>query len=336
MVSADIFRPAKVFPATPATSALSDVVEVGITVVILTRDEAMHIVRCIERIRPIARRIIVIDSFSTDGTQEIARNHGAEVYERKFTYHADQLRWGLAEADVTRGWILRLDADEYLQQSLSDEIRERLHSLPPDVSAIEFKLRVVFQQRWIRWGGYYETILLRLWRADAAGVEDKLMDERIALWSGRSVRFDCGDLVDENLSGIERWTAKHNMYSTRHMMQFIRREYGIGPDGYDGQLSRQARRKRFLRDGVYAAMPLYLRSVLYFFYRYVLRLGILDGKEGFVWHVLQGFWHMLLIDVKIDEARRFIAINGVDAFDRELHARHGLRLHAAEPSEQAN
>lgn len=300
----------------------------GVTAVILTFNETLHIARCIERARAVAQRIVVIDSLSTDGTQEIARAHGAEVYERPFTYHADQLRWGLREAKINDGWVLWLGCDEYLQPALVDEIRSRLPTMPEDVSSVEFKLRLVFKGRFIRWGGYYETMLVRLWKVGAAGVENKLMDERITVWSGRTIRMTRGDLVDENLNGIAHWTDKHNGYSTKHMVQFVRREYGItsGNEAEQGRLTDQGARKRYLRDGVYAGTPLYIRAVAYFLYRYVLRLGFLDGKEGFVWHTLQGFWHMLLIDVKIAEARRVIARDGLDAFDRQLRKVHGFGI----------
>lgn len=305
-----------------------------ITVIVLTLNEALHIERCIERARSIARRFVVIDSLSTDGTQEIARKLGAEVYERKFTYHADQLRWGIEAADVNDGWILWLGCDEYLQPALTDEILERLPALPADVSSIELKLRLVFKGRWIRWGGYYETKLVRLWRVSAAGVEDKIMDERIVVYSGRTIEFRRGDLVDENLNEIAHWTAKHNGYSTKHMVNFIRREYQVaGSREEAGNLTEQGRRKRFLRDGIYARAPLYVRSVLYFLYRYLIRLGFLDGKQGFVWHVLQGFWHMLLVDVKVDEARRAIEREGLAAFDRKLREQFGLSLYPAEAAE---
>ena len=58
------------------------------------------------------------------------------------------------------------------------------------------------------------------------------------------------------------------------------------------------------RKNVWATLPLYLRPSLYFVYRYVLRLGFLDGKEGFVFHVLQAFWYRLLVDIELDELRR--------------------------------
>lgn len=300
----------------------------GITVVILAHNEAIHIRRCIERTRPIAARIVVVDSFSTDGTPDIARALGAEVLQRRFTYHADQFRWGVGQARIEGGWILRIDCDEYLQPGLIEEIRRRLPTLPNSVSAVEFRLRVYFQERWIRWGGYYNTVLTRLWRAGAAELEQRLMDERVVVNSGEVVRFADGDLVDDNLKDIAYWIDKHNGYSTRHMIQFIALEYGLArpPDGGASRLNQQGRRKRFMRDRIYARSPLYLRAVLYFLFRYVLKLGFLDGKRGFIWHTMQGYWHILLIDVKIDEARRFIAEHGLEAFRQHVSDHFGLQL----------
>ncbi len=305
-----------------------------ITAVILTFDEAIHIGRCIERAFLVADRVVVVDSLSSDGTPDIARSLGADVVQRPFTFHADQFEWGAREAGVVGGWILRLDADEYLEQALIAEIRERLPRLTPDQTAVEMPLKVKFQGRWIRWGGYSGTVLTRLWRAGAARFEMRLMDERVVVQRGTIVRFADGALIDDNLKDIAFWTDKHNGYSTRHMVQFIDLEYGFGatPNDPPSGLNAQGRKKRFLRENVYASAPLYLRAVLYYLYRYILRLGFLDGREGFVWHTLQGFWHMLLIDVKIGEARRFIAAHGIDEFRAHLRHRYGIGLAESQPA----
>ena len=100
------------------------------------------------------------------------------------------------------------------------------------------------------------------------------------------------------------------------------------PDrGGDGaRLNESAGAKRYLRNNVYARSPLYLRALLYFVQRYVLRLGFLDGRQGLVFHTLQGFWNFFLIDAKVDEARTYIRLHGVDAFRSHLADRHGIRL----------
>lgn len=301
----------------------------SITVITLTFNEEIHIERCLSRIKPIAQRLLVVDSYSTDATVSLARNCGAEVVQRPFKNQAEQFQWALVTCGIATEWVLRLDADEYFEPDAVEEIRARLGALPPEITGVEFKRKFYFMGRWIRWGGYYPTVLTRLWRVGSGRIEQRWMDEHIVLTRGRATRFDRGDLVDKNLAGIDAWMTKHNRYATRQMVDFINREYGLFAidNDHDG-LSAQSRRKRLLRDRIFGTAPLYLRSVGYFLYRYVLRLGFLDGREGFVFHSLHAYCYFLLIDAKIDEARRFIAEHGLSAFRGHLARQHGIDLAA--------
>jgi hypothetical protein len=138
---------------------------------------------------------------------------------------------------------------------------------------------------------------------------------------GRAVLLEGGDLVDHNLAGLDAWTAKHNRYATLAMVDAINRDYPLfEEDRRIEQSASAARRNRFLKNSVYGRAPLFLRALLLFLYRYVFRLGFLDGRIGFVFHVLHGFWVFLLIDAKIDEARDFIKAQGLEAFKQSLRA----------------
>ncbi|MCM1139819.1 MAG: glycosyltransferase, partial [Muribaculum sp.] len=98
-----------------------------ITVIILTKDEKLHIRRCLERLYGIAKRVIIVDCHSTDGTQEIARSLGAEIIEHDWPGNqAEQFNWAIDNLHIDTEWILRLDADEYLLPELLDEIKQRL------------------------------------------------------------------------------------------------------------------------------------------------------------------------------------------------------------------
>jgi len=293
--------------------------KLSITVIILTFNEEIHIERCIANVAPLAARIIVVDSFSSDRTVEIAKRLGAEVTQRAFKHQADQFQWALDNCRLATDWVLRLDADEYIEPALAKEISERLPSLPETVTGVRLRRKVIFRDRWIRRGGYYPAIFLRLWRTGAACIEQRWMDEYAVLAWGESVTL-AANFVDHNLRDINWWVDKHNRYATRQMVDFINREVGLFPidETMEHRAYSQARWKRFLRNRVFAKTPLYLRSVLYFFYRYVLRVGFLDGKQGFLFHAFQGFWYFLLIDAKIEEARTFIRDHGVEAFRRRL------------------
>ena len=298
-----------------------------ITVVILTFNEALHIRRCLERIRPLVQRMVVVDSFSTDDTLAIAQACGAEVLQRRWLNYADQFQWALDHAGINTEWVLRLDADEYFEPALIDEIRSRLAGLPIEVTGVSFRRKVIFRGRWIRFGGFYPTILLRLWRRGAGRIESRWMDEHVVLERGRSVTF-AHDFVDENLNDISWWTDKHNTYATRQMIDFVAQEQQlfVRDRALESGQSGQAWLKRFLKVHLFARMPLYLRGTLYFLFRYFILLGFLDGRQGFLFHFLQGWWNWMLVDAKIDEARRYIAAHGLDAFKGHLNDRWGYRL----------
>ncbi|MDB5677659.1 glycosyltransferase family 2 protein [Sphingomonas bacterium] len=292
-----------------------------VTALILSFNEEVHIGRCLDRIAPLADRVIVIDSFSTDRTVEIARDKGAEVHQHAFTNQAAQLQWALDTIAIDSDWIIRVDCDEYLEPALIEALQDKLPTLPAEITAIDLKLKVLFRGKFIRWGGYYRTWLTRLWRPGAGRMEQRWMDERWLITRGRPDRITGGDLVDASLKDIGWWVAKHNGYATRQMVDFIAREHGL-VGAADGDLTASAKRGRGLRDR-YSRAPLYLRAVLYFLQRYFLRLGFLDGRLGFMWHFMQGFWYFMLIDAKIDEARTWIAANSLEQFPQYL-ASHGV------------
>jgi glycosyltransferase involved in cell wall biosynthesis len=299
--------------------------KLSITAIILAFKEEIHIERCLSRILPLVERVVVIDSFSTDRTVEIARAMGAEVLQHKWKNYSDQFQWGLDNAKPTTAWVMRLDCDEYIEDGAQAELRHRLAALPDDVTGLQLKLKVIFRERWIRHGRYYSTILLRLWRTGVGQIEQRWMDEHIVLSRGRTERIAAGDLVDHNLNDIGWWTAKHNSYATRHMVDHINREFSLfaEDDRLEGTAS-EARKKRLLKNSVYGRAPIYLRAVLFYLYRYVIRLGFLDGKEGFVFHFLHGCWMMMLIDAKIDEARIYIRAHGIEAFKKHLETHHKI------------
>lgn len=301
-------------------------VPLSMTVIILTYNEEIHIERAIRSVLPLAERVVVVDSFSTDRTIEIARSLGAEVVQRMFKHQADQFQWALNMLDVRTDWVLRLDADEYLEPELIEEIRERLSSLPLSVTGVRLKRKLIFRDKWIRFGGYYPTVLLRLWRRGQAHVQQLWMDEHVMLKGGKAIVLS-NNFCDHNLRDITWWTEKHNRYATRKMADFIAMEQGVGTSsGTAANADASRALKRFLQYTVFRRAPLYLRAVMLFTYRYVFRLGFLDGKHGFVWHSLQGFWYTMLIDAKVEEARIFIAAQGFDAFKAHLADRHGITI----------
>ena len=95
------------------------------------------------------------------------------------------------------------------------------------MTGVNVRRKLIFRERWIRHGRYYPAFLLRIWRNGAAEMEQRWMDEHMALMRGRAVLLEGGDLVDHNLAGLDAWTAKHNRYATLAMVDAINREYPL-------------------------------------------------------------------------------------------------------------
>jgi glycosyltransferase involved in cell wall biosynthesis len=274
-----------------------------IAVVILTFNEEKHIERAIRSVLPIARQIFVIDSFSTDNTCAIAHALGAVVLQHPFTSHAAQFQWGLDNAPITAEWILRLDADEIIEADLVDEIQGRLDSLPADVTGINLKRKQVFMDRWIRHGGRYPLVLLRIWRRGKGRVESRWMDEHVFVVEGRTVTFN-GGFADHNLNDLTFFTEKHNHYATNEAVDVLNAKYHLFfvesrlPAEFT---SSQAYMRRWFKLHIYNRIPSCLGATLYFVFRYFIQGGFRDGKEGLVYHFLQGFWYRFLVGAKLKE-----------------------------------
>lgn len=272
-----------------------------LSVIILTFNEEKHIKRCIESLLLFTKNIFIIDSYSTDKTLDIATQLGAQVFQNKWINYATQFQWGLDNCPIDTEWVMRMDADEYVLPELEQEIKQDLPYLSADVTGVYIKRRVKFQQRWIKHGDYYPIWLLRIWRLDKGHIEERWMDEHIKLSDGKTVQFK-HDLVDENLNNISWWTNKHNNYATREAVDILNTIYNLkNYDEVEPKLfGTQEQRKRKLKV-IYSNMPLFFRPFIYFIYRYFIKLGFLDGKQGLIWHFLQGFWYRFLVDVKINE-----------------------------------
>ena len=276
-----------------------------ITAIILTFNEEKHIARCIESLQSVCTRIVLIDSYSTDRTVEIAKGLGAEILSHAWeNNYAKQLNWGIQAADIYSEWTLRIDADEFLSPELQEEIKHTLGTISSHISGIEFTRKVYFKGKWIRFGGFYPIHLLRLWRTGLGSCEQRLMDEHIVLTEGETLRFK-EHVIDENLNSMHWWVLKHNNYARREAADALNQKYQFT---YTTDLtasgSGQAQLKRIAKNSLYNRMPMGFRALLYFLFRFVFQLGFLDHPKVWIFHFMQGLWYRLLVDVNIYEAEK--------------------------------
>ena len=274
-----------------------------ISVIILTYNEEFNIEKCLESVHGWADEIFIVDSYSTDKTLEIAKEYTDKIYQHAFETQARQIKWSQDSLPVSNEWILRLDADERLPKELKEEIETILPQLDKDINGIYLNLRVHFMGRWIRYGGHYPFLLLRIWRKEHGSIEDRFMDERIVV-NGKTITLR-HDFIEDDRKNLTIWIDKQNNYSSREVKQLLlNNSEGKQISVKASLFGNKIQRKRWLKDDLYATLPIFLRAFLYFLYRYFFRLGFLDGKEGLIFHFLQGFWYRFLVDAKVYEYKR--------------------------------
>lgn len=282
-----------------------------LSVIILTYNEELHIRRCLENVASIAKEIYIIDSFSIDATLDIAREFdNVHILQNRWeNNHAKQFNWGLEHANITTQWVLRLDADEYLLPELVQELQEKLPTLSDDVTGIIFNRRHIFMGKWMR-RGIYPVKLLRVFRYGKGMCEQRLMDEHIQLNEGHAVEFE-HDFCDHNLNNLSWFCHKHVNYAIREAVDLLDIELdltGAAETDNGKEISPQALAKR-MKKHKYARQPLFWRSFAYFCFRYFLKGACLDGKVGFIWTFLQGWWYRMLVDAKVYEIKHHCGIN---------------------------
>ena len=301
-----------------------------LSVVILTFNEQKHIERCLSQLIGKVENIFIIDSFSSDRTVDIAESLGAKVYQRAWSNYADQFQWGLDNCPINTKWVMRLDADEYLEPDLVAELYSALLADDDTLGGFYIRRKYYFLGRWIKHGAVYPLNLLRIWQHGKGNIEQRWMDEHIVLSDGLSTKTLVGHIVDDNLNNTRWWTDKHNKYADREMVDIIIRKYQLLPLDQtlaDDIGNHQARIKRFVKEGVYNKLPIFVRPFLYFLYRYFIRLGMLDGVKGFAFHFFQGYWYRSLVDLRVYEAEQMFSVgDSKEDMLRKLSEMTGLAL----------
>jgi len=279
-----------------------------IAFIILTYNEEMHIKRCLESIKPYANEIYLIDSFSEDQTVEIAKLYDVEILQNKFVNQSEQLNWALSNINPSSEWIFRIDADEYLPSNYSLD-KDLIISNISSVNGIYVKRNMVFQGKKIRFGGVFPIYVLRLFRFGFGVGESRWMDEHIIVSDGKTIKSNI-NIVDENLNSLDFWISKHNNYSSREAVEILNDEFHFISRNKDAHKNPGIR--TFIKNKFYLITPLYIRSTILFFVRYIIFLGFLDGIKGFLFHFLQAYWYRLLVDAKVLEVKSFMKKNNVD------------------------
>lgn len=270
---------------------------IDLAVIILAKNEKLHIKRCLEKLAPLEpRQIFVVDCFSTDGSNKTAAEMGAFVIQHEWPgLYAKQFNWALNNLQIESRWVLRLDADEYLYSDTIEEVKALLPKwdgekvvdgvLPHSVTSLSLSLSRVFCGRKIRFGGTAHIPMVRFFKYGIGRCQDRAMDEHIVTSEGDDFRLK-GAFADDNLNTMDWWREKHRGYAKREAV-----------DALAGEKFKTLK-------GIYYRFPPYLRALIYFLIRYFLLLGFLDGYAGWMWNYWQGLWYRWLVDRTISKMKR--------------------------------
>lgn len=280
----------------------------------MTYNEEVHIERCINRLKELTAQCLIVDSYSTDATVALAQALGCTVVQHKWLNHAAQFQWALTQLSPDTDWVIRLDADEYFSPAFIDAVKLGLAQLDAEIVGVYCSLRRIFQGKLIRFGGVNPQ-LMRLWRYGKGEMETRWLDEHVRPL-GKSISF-AGHVIDHNLKSLTSWTAKHNAYASREVLNLL---YAATNSS---KLSYCSGARRWLKEQVYNRLPSFVRALGYFIYRYCLALGFLDGKAGFMFHFFQGFWYRALVDAKLAEVKRLMRTQG---YSLEYAIKHVLEV----------
>jgi glycosyltransferase involved in cell wall biosynthesis len=248
---------------------------IGVDVMIPTFNEADHIRQTVENATKLGN-VFVLDSHSTDGTQQIARAAGATVVEHPFVNYSAQKNWGLENLPFTADWIFILDADERITPALRKEILQTVASNPPVDGYFVNRLLLILG-RAVRHGGLYPSWNLRLFRRGKARYEERAVHEHMICQGPTS--YLRHEMLHIRRETITQFLTKHIRYADTESEEWVRNRFGHVEPAPVSRLFRDILRYRqWLRRRVWPRLP--GRPLWRFVYMYVVRGGFLDGKAG--------------------------------------------------------
>ncbi len=249
-----------------------------IDVMIITYNESQNLPHCLAALRGWVNRVFVVDSGSTDGTQQIAVDHGASVVHHDWEGYARQKNWGLANLPFESDWILILDADEEITPELRRKLEEIASRPAKDVAESGFSINrlTYFLGRPIRHCGYYPSYHLRLFKRGTARYEDRAVHEHLMVEG--PIGSIATPMLHNDRRGLEHFVAKHNRYSTLEAAALWSEIADPNRIQEHASLSRQARFHRWLKRRLLLKLP--APGMWRFAYMYFIRMGFLDGRAG--------------------------------------------------------
>ncbi len=274
-----------------------------LSVIILTFEEEANIRECIESVKSVTSNIFVVDSYSNDQTQNILDEMGVCYTEHEFITYAQKRNWAQKNNPFKTKWVMHLDADERFTPELIAWFVDEFSKKKKKMDGFLFSRKVIFMNRWIKHGGQYPNYHARLFREHLGHCEHKDYDQHFVIASNRITSVPRADILNNVAPDLDHFITSHNRWSTKEAQEILS-NHGLSVGEIQAKfLGNPIQRRRWLKHNIFEKFPLFIRSFIYFSYRYFLRLGFLDGKEGLIFFVLQTFWFRFLVDAKVFEKK---------------------------------
>ncbi|MCI5159170.1 MAG: glycosyltransferase family 2 protein [Candidatus Electrothrix sp. AUS1_2] len=265
----------------------------SVSVLIYTMNEEIHLQQCIDSLSW-CDDIVVVDSFSTDNTEQIARQNGARFFQHSFEGFGSQRNWSLEHIDLHHDWVLILDADERVPEELAQELEKLADLNSSETGAWRLRRRLYMWGKWLRYSSMYPTWTVRFIHKDRVRYINRGHAETQEV-EGKIGQLE-HDLIDENLKGIDAWFERQNRYSTKDAMyekgiedQPLQLAELFSPD----PLKRRAALKRL-------TVGLPFRPFIYFMYSYFFRMGFFDGRRGLQFCLMKALYQRMIMVKKYD------------------------------------
>lgn len=267
-----------------------------LSVLIPTYNEASNLPDCLQS-ASWADQIVIVDSYSTDGTLAIARDHTDDVFQHEYVNSATQKNWALDNLPIKGDWVFILDADERIPPELAGEIQEVLARDEEQFVGYFVNRRDFCFGRWVRHAGMYPNWNLRLFRRGSGRYENKEVDADVAVTGGK-VGFLKHPMDHLRFPTISSFMKMLDRYSTWDALEAIKRDRDDSAVPADSSFSQFLKR---CAKSCFGALP--AKWIWLFGYLYFARLGFLDGRAGFTLCMLYAF-RQFLADAKVREIKR--------------------------------
>ena len=284
------------------------------SIIILTYNSEATIAKTIDTALTVSDDIHVVDSFSVDTTLHLVRARGVNCVQHEFVNYALQRNWAIDTLGLKYNWELHLDADEWVSDTLVEELRQLSEDGDSrDLNGYHLPRLTRFLGRYIRHGAMFPIWHMRLFRHGKGRCENREYDQHFVV-TGATRQLNA-PIIDDMRMPLSEWVSRHNRWSDAEVCE-LSKATGLGYEIRPRLRGNPIEKKRYVR-GVYGRSPLFARVLALFFYRYLLRGGFLDGREGLVFFVLQA-WYRFMVDAKLYEQQVKQPHREIDPADEKI------------------